>query len=213
MIYKKNIKADREAPVEIDWIRFSTEIRLLPNLLTLLRLLLIVPIILLYPHSSGNTFKLMLVLLTVSYISDFADGYFARRFQLSTNVGKILDPVVDKIWTLAMILLLYFHRDLQAWIALVIISRDFIIIAMNIVLWRKMSLIMPSAEFGKAYMVLMGVMIITMTLNFPLSHLLAKGLTIMAVFTAFKYYQSFQRMVEKRRDTRVHSATVTVKDK
>ncbi len=71
----------------------------LPNLLTLLRLWLILPIILLYLWGHPVWAAGLLVL---SGITDLADGFVARRFHLVSDVGKVLDPIADKLTQLAV---------------------------------------------------------------------------------------------------------------
>ncbi len=75
----------------------------LPNLLTLLRLWLILPIVLLYLWNHPVWAAGFLVL---SGLTDLADGFIARRFRLVSDVGKVLDPVADKLTQLAVLLCL-----------------------------------------------------------------------------------------------------------
>lgn len=75
----------------------------LPNLLTLLRLWLILPIVLLYLRNHPVWAAGFLVL---SGLTDLADGFIARRFRLVSDVGKVLDPVADKLTQLTVLLCL-----------------------------------------------------------------------------------------------------------
>ena len=75
----------------------------IPNLLTILRLWLILPIALLYLWGHPIWAAGLLVL---SGITDLADGYIARRFHMVSDAGKVLDPVADKLTQIAVMLCL-----------------------------------------------------------------------------------------------------------
>lgn len=72
----------------------------LPNLFSYFRLVLIPVFVLLYIN---NYYLYALITLVISWISDVADGLIARRFNMVTDLGKVLDPLADKITQAAMI--------------------------------------------------------------------------------------------------------------
>lgn len=100
----------------------------LPNLITGFRFILagFLALLLLFEQTGSMAFFSWLV-FTVAACSDWVDGYFARRFESVTALGKLMDPLADKILvTTALIMLIPLGR-LPAWIALVILSREIII--------------------------------------------------------------------------------------
>ena len=106
----------------------------IPNLLSLIRILLIpVFAVLFYNGEYGWA----VITLVVSGISDFLDGKIARRFNQVSALGKILDPVADKLTqiTLAVLLFISFYRaedaNLKAfsWVFLVFIVKEFLMVA------------------------------------------------------------------------------------
>ena len=179
----------------IDRERFRAEIRMIPNLISIGRVLLVVPIGLLYPNQSWVAFWTMLVLLLLSYLSDYADGFIARRLNQRTRLGLILDPVADKVWTAAMIYLLYRYRGLPAWIMLVIIGRDIVILTINFILLRSRGVVMSSDNAGRVYLVLLGLMIIGATLRIPGALVLAHVLVLLAFATMYRYLRRVRRMM------------------
>lgn len=81
------------------------EILTLPNLLSLLRILLIPVYVSVYLGATRHRDYLLAgVILSVSCLTDLADGIIARRFHMTTNLGKLLDPLADKLTQLALIL-------------------------------------------------------------------------------------------------------------
>lgn len=96
----------------------------LPNSLTLFRVLCIplVVIFLLFPGKLGSF--LAALFFGLAFITDFLDGYFARKWGDITNLGKFLDPLADKILVSATMIALIPLARIPAWIVLLIIARE-----------------------------------------------------------------------------------------
>jgi cardiolipin synthase len=97
------------------------EFLLIPNLLSLLRLLLI-PVVVYLVARGHNTAALSLILLGI--VTDILDGYLARRLNQVTELGKIIDPLGDKLGTAALVVTLALYRGFPAWAAILVIARD-----------------------------------------------------------------------------------------
>lgn len=91
-----------------EWIKdWKKEIMTIPNLLSLFRLLLIPVYVTIYLNATEVWhFYLAAFVLAISCLTDLADGQIARRFNMISNLGKILDPVADKATQFALILCL-----------------------------------------------------------------------------------------------------------
>jgi len=99
----------------------SQELRSIPNMLSILRLLL-VPVFLFLLVS--DEFVWALVVLAFASFTDWLDGQIARRFNQETNLGKILDPSADRLFILATLIGLTINGNIPAWFAIVIVLRD-----------------------------------------------------------------------------------------
>jgi len=99
----------------------------LPNTITLLRIG-VVPFLFILLSEPGPFWSLIIaILFVIASITDFFDGYFARKYQMITTMGKFLDPIADKIIVnTAMILLIPIGR-IPAWIVAITIIRDLIV--------------------------------------------------------------------------------------
>ncbi len=106
----------------------------LPNKLTILRILLVPFFVffMLMPSIPGSKW-IALALFIVASLTDLADGKIARKYNLVTNFGKFMDPLADKILTGAAFICLVGIQRLPAWIAIVIISREFVISGFRLV--------------------------------------------------------------------------------
>lgn len=97
----------------------------LPNAISLLRIVLIGPILVL---SLNGEYALALVLFFVAGFSDGIDGYLAKRFNWHTRFGALLDPVADKLLVGGLFITLASLQLVPPWLAVVVIARDVIIL-------------------------------------------------------------------------------------
>jgi cardiolipin synthase len=99
--------------------------RNLPNLISLMRLLLVpLTVWLIISEAYGWAFTTFLV----AGISDGIDGYLARRFDWRTRLGAYLDPLADKALVVAVFVTLGFLKLIPAWLVITVVSRDLLIV-------------------------------------------------------------------------------------
>lgn len=98
----------------------------LPNAISLMRIVLVAPILLLILRDS---FSWALALFCIAGFSDGVDGYLAKRFDWHTRLGALLDPVADKLLVAGTFITLAYTQDIPLWLASVVILRDVIIVA------------------------------------------------------------------------------------
>lgn len=97
----------------------------IPNLISILRIILVIPIIWLMREQA---FGMALILFFVAGISDGVDGYLAKRNHWATRLGSILDPLADKLLLISSYVMLGFLGYLPFWLVLAVLSRDVIIV-------------------------------------------------------------------------------------
>jgi CDP-diacylglycerol--glycerol-3-phosphate 3-phosphatidyltransferase len=95
-----------------------------PNTLTLFRIAVIpiIVILMLYPNRISTWIAALL--FSAAAITDYFDGYFARRFGLVSNLGKVMDPVADKLLASSAFIMLASLGWVPAWIVCIIIGRE-----------------------------------------------------------------------------------------
>ena len=113
----------------------------LPNKLTILRVILIVPVVILllggyaqwgwfqtvFGGIADITDYIALAIFIIASLTDMLDGKIARKYNLVTNFGKFMDPLADKLLVCAALICLIELDRIPAWIVIIIISREFII--------------------------------------------------------------------------------------
>lgn len=116
----------------------------LPTILTFSRIIIILPFILVTP---GNPF-LGAIIFAIAAITDLLDGYFARKNKQVTKFGILLDPIADKLLVIAALILLVDIEIIPAWIAILIIIREFVVTGMRIVALTR-DIVIPAEMGGK----------------------------------------------------------------
>lgn len=128
----------------------------IPNTLTIIRFLLI-PLIVLYIFT-GN-YILAFVFFTISGITDIADGFIARKFNLISNFGKLMDPLADKLTQISTLASLVFTNIIPIWILLIVLLKEFIMIVGASFLYGK-DVVVYSKWYGKLATVLFYIAIV-----------------------------------------------------
>lgn len=128
----------------------------IPNILTIIRFLLI-PIVLIYIFT-GN-YILALIVFTISALTDIADGFIARKFNLVSNFGKLMDPLADKLTQIATLTSLVIKNIIPIWILIIVISKEFIMICGASFLYGK-DVVVYSKWYGKLSTVLLYIAIV-----------------------------------------------------
>jgi CDP-diacylglycerol---glycerol-3-phosphate 3-phosphatidyltransferase len=127
----------------------------LPNILTFFRILLI-PLLVVLLTDAGPTASILATLtFFFACLSDFFDGYLARRWGLSTTLGKLLDPLADKlIVAAALIMLAGMEREpsVPAWMAVVIIGREIAVTGLRAIALGQ-GVVAAAEELGKYKMI------------------------------------------------------------
>jgi len=98
----------------------------LPNFLTVLRILLVPVLVVALLAEGGRTVDIIAaVVFALASVTDALDGYLARSRSQETSFGKLMDPVADKLLIIAAILALVSLGRVAAWVAMVIVAREF----------------------------------------------------------------------------------------
>ena len=127
-----------------------------PNILTIIRFLLI-PIIILF--AIKNNYIATIIILTISGITDILDGYIARKFNFISDFGKLMDPLADKATQVALLGTLTIKGIIPLWIIVIVIIKEFLMISGASFLYGK-ELVVSSKWYGKLATVLFYVAIV-----------------------------------------------------
>lgn len=145
----------------------------LPNLMSLLRLVMIPGIVLSY---RGGKNLAAALLLTLSGLTDVADGYVARRWNQVSDLGKILDPVADKLTQAALLYCLIPRYRAMSWLLLLLCVKECVMAILGIAVLRRKARIHSARWFGKLATLGIWSVILLLFLTPSVSERLATGL-------------------------------------
>ncbi len=121
----------------------------LSNLLSLLRLILIFPIVYFIRQNTPFGDTMVIALGVVATATDFLDGYFSRKRNQITDLGKILDPLADKICLGLGLIFMVVYRGFPVPLAVYLVYRDVMILILGWLSFRKIGHPTPANFWGK----------------------------------------------------------------
>lgn len=152
----------------------SKEFLTASNFLSLFRLLLAIPLWILFDEFNSNpTIKYWLVVLCLfAAITDILDGYLARKFNQVTEAGKVIDPLADKIAMAVVVIRLAMFGELPAYYLGLIIGRDLLIFLGGIYVTSKIGKVLPSNALGKVTVLILGIVVLMILLQIEKSSII-----------------------------------------
>ncbi|MDD4844034.1 MAG: CDP-diacylglycerol--glycerol-3-phosphate 3-phosphatidyltransferase [Anaerotignum sp.] len=156
----------------------------LPNKLTMLRVILIpVFLVVLFLVPAPMNRYIAVVIFIVASLTDFLDGYLARKWNLVSNFGKFMDPLADKLLVMAALVSLVQLGDLPSWVVIIILAREFAITGFR-TLAMEANIVMAASWWGKVKTTVQMLMIIVVLLDLPFTgiSIVEKLLVGLAVF-------------------------------
>lgn len=183
----------------------------LPNSLTLARMVLvpILVVVLLTEVPGGlilgfSTEFVGAVIFALASLTDWLDGYLARRRRQVTWIGQMLDPIADKLLTSAAFISLVALGLAPAWMVALIISREFVITALRSLAYTK-GITIPASRLGKIKMVSQVTAILLLMLGAgtvpwmaPVGQVALWAVMIAALVSAVDYYRRFHALTTAR---------------
>lgn len=142
-----------------------------PNLLTLVRILIVpVVVILLYAPPGAEIPKgrslAAFAIFVLASVTDLFDGYIARRYGMVTSLGKLLDPLADKLLVCAAIIMLVPPGRVPAWMVAIIVAREIGVTALRGVASTE-GFVIAASSLGKAKALFLTIGVAALILHYP----------------------------------------------
>ena len=172
----------------------------IPNALTLGRILIIpVFIVLLTVWQSSLSHVLAAIIFALASITDYLDGYLARKWKVVSNFGKFADPMADKILVMTAFIMLVELKMAPAWVVAIIICRELAVTGLRLLLVENGGTVLAAAMPGKIKTFSQMFAIIFLLLDWNLS---GQVLLYTALFfTLYSGYDYFKGAAYLFRDT------------
>ena len=183
----------------MEWFRLEQSLNL-PNLLTLLRIAFLPAVV--WRFRAGDSFG-ALMLYVLAMLTDVMDGVLARKLNQITTLGKLLDPVADKLSLLTLMWLFASDGQIPAWLLVIVLVKEAILIVGSAAaLWC--GIVVHALPIGKATTV---TFIFSMIARFLAQRVLADlllGVSLALSFAALVWYSVV--LLRKARKTAKHPA-------
>ncbi len=146
----------------------QNQIMNLPNILTMMRIATIplLAVLLMSPSRSAGFWAA--ALFAIASITDWLDGYLARRMGIVTVFGKFLDPIADKLIVMAVLIMILPFDRVPAWMVLVILGREIIITGLRGIASTE-GIVIQASDLGKFKTIFQLVALIGLTLHYNYS--------------------------------------------
>lgn len=174
----------------------------IPNFLTFIRLLFVPLFALCFFLDNSHSLQISSLIFFTAGVTDILDGYIARKYNLITKTGIVLDPLADKLMLLTVLLCLSLKLYIPLWIFLVILAKELSMILFGIYLYQS-NIIIPSNIFGKISSFLFFFSILFFVYNNYVGKILIY-ISIISAITAFinyiiVYYKKTRKITSKNK--------------
>ena len=178
-----------------------------PNVLTVLRILLVPVVVVALTTETKNGDTIAAIVFALAAITDGLDGYIARSRKSITTFGKVMDPIADKMLITAALIALVSLDRLAAWVAMVIIAREFAVSSLRVAAAAEGAII-PASILGKIKTVIQVAAVMALiAANDPHATWVdvLVGLMVAAtVLSGVDYFLNVRREIEEARE-RLHA--------
>jgi CDP-diacylglycerol--glycerol-3-phosphate 3-phosphatidyltransferase len=162
----------------------------LPNALTLIRIMLVPVLVVALTVETPGGSTIAAIVFAIAALTDGLDGYIARSRHSITTFGKVMDPVADKLMIAAALISLVSLDRLAAWVAMVIIAREFAV-----------SVVIPASQLGKVKTVTqIAAVLALIAANDPDAawvQALVYAMVLTTVASGADYFLNFRRKLEE----------------
>lgn len=149
------------------------------NKVTMVRLFLI-PVFVIAYYYYGTAYNIAAIIFIIASLTDAIDGHLARSRNLITNFGKFVDPLVDKVLTLAAFIVLVESAVIPAWAVIIIVARELIITGFR-TLAADMGITIAASIWGKAKTISQMVSLVLLLLESEFTHMIGIYVFYLAV--------------------------------
>jgi len=171
----------------------------LPNVLTVLRIMLVPVLVVALLGNTPSGDVLAAVVFALASLTDFVDGYLARTRDSITTFGKLMDPLADKLLIVGALLALVSLHRLEGWVAMVIIARELAVTVLRVGATQA-GVVMAASMFGKVKTcVQIGAILAVIAVHGsqPWVSLLVYAAVVVTVLSGLDYFFGLRRRIQQ----------------
>jgi CDP-diacylglycerol--glycerol-3-phosphate 3-phosphatidyltransferase len=177
----------------------------LPNLLTMLRILLVPVLVVTLGTEADGGSEIAAAVFILASVTDGLDGYIARSRQSITTFGKVMDPIADKLLIAAALITLVSLDRVAAWVAMIIIAREFAVSGLRVAAGAQ-GVVIPASGLGKIKTIVQSAAVLAL-IAVPDAdalwvQLLVYAMVLTTVVSGADYFLNFRRRLEELAEER-----------
>ena len=178
-------------------------IKLIPNLLSIFRICL-VPVFIVAYFIDPNQVKInAIIILAIASFSDFLDGYIARKFKAVSSLGKVLDPMGDKLMIVAVLVCITIDGIIPFWAVLIVFIKELLMTIGGFVIHRTIKTSMPQSNiWGKVSTVVFSAVCLALMIFINIPQIIAIAMITAAIVLMLvalaSYIISYDKMMKSR---------------
>lgn len=169
------------------------------NKLTVFRIILIPIFIYMFFSSFPYSNIISLFIYILAGITDFLDGFIARKYNMQTKAGTVLDPLADKLMLISVLTSLYIKKLIPLWVLIIVIAKEVIMIIVGIILYNK-NFIIPSNIFGKLSTIIFYIAICLLILSVNEAIWVIYVALTLSILAFIIYFLIFSKMTKNKKD-------------
>lgn len=173
----------------------------IPNILSLFRMVLVPCFVAAFFSKHEYAMLISAGIYALAGVTDVLDGIIARRFNMITKLGKILDPLADKLMTITVFICITIRGIIPWWVILLLFAKDALQVIGGVKLYREISSVFAANYMGKAttvFLVLGGILIMIFENSIPqfaksIFIAIALVMSLLAFLSYLKQYLNFKK--------------------
>lgn len=160
----------------------------IPNILTLVRFGLIGVFIYIFynPYIQYNI-RWAIFVFVLAGLTDILDGYIARKYNMVTKWGKLMDPLADKLMLITVLICLYTKNFVPGIVIFIVLIKELLMILGAAFLYKNRNVVVQSNFYGKAASAAFYVAIIALVFNLPYANILLAAAIFSTLLALFQY--------------------------
>lgn len=163
----------------------------IPNVLTIIRLLLIPGFVYYYFSPMEYGVRIAIVIFVAAGLTDILDGVIARKYNLVTRLGIVLDPLADKLMLLTVLISITLKNQIPLWIIIVVATKETILILGAITLFNDNDIVVPANWLGKFSTVTFYIAILAITFDIPYSQAMLDVFVLVTIVALVVYINNY----------------------
>lgn len=167
----------------------------LPNTITICRILLVPIFTLIYLRNPDGANYLATIVFSIAAFTDGLDGYLARSRNEITRFGQLIDPIADKLLITAALLALIQVGKLSAWLALIILAREFAVSGLRMLAAAEGQVI-PASNWGKVKTTTQIIAVLAFLLDISWAPMLMLLATLLTIYSGVDYFLKAQDVLK-----------------